>query len=312
MLLAKLPNIPYIGAMTNLSMVLVMALWGGFFVVGKLAVQSTPPLVVGTWRFLVAAPFFVLLLVLARRAERLPTWREVPLLLGMGITGIFAYNWFAFEGMRLATAADGAMISPTLNPILTMVLAGWLFGESITRRRVLGIALAVVGELLVFQEAIAGMHAHPERLWGDLFYLGSAVCWSTYTLLGRAASRTMSPLAVSAYSSMIGAALLLGVTGAAVWGLPTGDAGIRFWLAIAFLAIGGTVVALILWNQGIARLGAVKAASFTYLVPVFALAMSVVFLHERPGPLQLLGGMLVLAGVAIANRPVADPRPKTA
>ncbi len=288
-------------------MVLVAALWGGFFVVGKLAVHDVAPLVVGTWRFLVAAPFFVLLLLAVRRHEARPTLRDLPILVGLGATGIFAYNWLAFEGMRLASAADGAMISPTLNPILTMILAGWLFGEAITRRRVLGIAVAIVGELLVFQDALLGMHAHPERLWGDLFYLASAVCWSAFTLLGRLASRRLGPITTAAYSSLIGALLLLLVTGPRILDVPSGDAGMRFWLAISFMALGGTVLALVLWNRGLARLGAVKAASYTYLVPVFALGMSVVFLHERPGLFQLLGGALVLLGVAIANRPVPAP-----
>ena len=294
-------------------MVLVAALWGGFFVVGKLAVHDVAPLVVGTWRFLVAAPFFVILLLATRAQERRPTLRDLPLLVGLGATGIFAYNWLAFEGMRLASAADGAMISPTLNPILTMILAGWLFGEAITRRRVLGIALAITGELLVFQDALMGMHAHPERLWGDLYYLASAVCWSAFTLLGRLAAQRMAPVTVSAYSSLIGALLLLVVTGPRVMDVPTGDAGLRFWLATAFMALGGTVLALVLWNRGIARMGAVKAASYTYLVPVFALLMSVVFLHERPGIAQVIGGALVLTGVAIANRPVsARPLPEVA
>jgi drug/metabolite transporter (DMT)-like permease len=300
--------------MDTLSMVLVAALWGGFFVVGKLAVSDVAPLVVGTWRFLVAAPFFVLLLLAVRGKERSPGMRDFPLLLGLGVTGIFAYNWLAFEGMRLASAADGAMISPTLNPILTMVLAGWLFGESITRQRVLGIALAIFGELLVFQDAIVGMHAHPERLWGDLYYLASAVCWSAFTLLGRVAASRLGPITTSAYSSLIGAFLLLVVTGPGVLNVPTtGSPALRFWLAIAFMAVGGTVLALVLWNRGIAKLGAVKAASYTYLVPVFAIGMSVVFLHERPSVVQVVGCGLVLAGVAIANRrPAARPQPEAA
>jgi len=293
-------------------MLLVAALWGGFFVVGKLAVHDAAPLVTGTWRFLVSAPFFVMLLLAVRKQERRPKLRDLPVLLGLAATGIFAYNWLAFEGMRLATAADGAMISPTLNPILTMMLAGWLFGETITRWRVLGIAIAILGELLVFQEALMGMHADPERLWGDLYYLASAFCWSAFTLLGRIAARSMGPVTITAYSSLFGAAMLLVAAGPRILDVPTGDAGLRFWLATAFMALGGTVLAMVLWNRGIARLGAVKAASFTYLVPVFALVMSVLFLHERPGIAQLLGAALVLLGVSIANRkvhapPVPDP-----
>lgn len=311
--LAKARKLAYTEDMDTLSMVLVAALWGGFFVVGKLAVHDVAPVVVGAWRFLIAAPFFVLMLWAVRGQEARPTLRDWPVLFGLGVTGIFAYNWLAFEGMRLATAADGAMISPTLNPILTMVLAGWLFGEAITRRRLAGILLAVVGELLVFQDALLGMHAHPERFWGDMYYLASAFCWSAFTLLGRVAAKRMRPVTVTAYSSLIGALLLLLATGPRLLNVPVDAAGLPFWLGVAFMAIGGTVLAMVLWNRGIARMGAVKAASFTYLVPVFALLMSVVLLHERPGLLQLAGAALVLAGVAIANRPVAPrPRPEVA
>ncbi|HEY9855833.1 MAG TPA: DMT family transporter [Stenomitos sp.] len=287
--------------MTTLSLILVAALWGGFFVVGTLSVHHAAPLAVGAWRFLLATPLFFALYLPRRRMEVRPTRRDWLVLAGMGATGVFGYNWISFEAMQRASAADGAMITPALHPLLTLFLAGLLFGESVTLARLLGLAVAILGEGLVFHEAIATFATHPDRLVGDLLYLAAAVCWSCYTLLGRAASRRLSPLATSAYSSAIGTLMLVPVGGSELLRVPFTWQAWPFWAGVAYLSVGGTVVAFWLWHRGIAKVGASRAASFSYLVPVFALGLSVLMLHERPSPLQLLGTSLVLAGVVLAN-----------
>lgn len=287
--------------MTTLSLILVAALWGGFFVVGTLSVHEAPPLTVGAWRFLVATPCFLVLLLPRWKLEARPTWRDVPLLAGMGATGILAYNGLSFEAMQRAGAADGAMITPALHPLITLLVAGMLFAEPLTFARVLGVLLAIIGEALVFQEALSSMATRPDRLVGDLYYLLAAFCWSAYTLLGRAASRRFSPLATSVYSTVLGTLMYLPVAGPALLQFPTGAAAWRFWLGILYLSLGGTVVAFWLWHRGIARIGASRAATFSYLVPVSALLLSALFLHDRPTLTQLGGTALVLAGVVLAN-----------
>ncbi len=287
--------------MTTLSLILVALLWGGFFVVGTLSVHAAPPLTVGAWRFLIATPCFLVLFWPRRKAEALPTWRDLPVLAGMGATGVLAYNWLSFEAMQLAGAADGAMITPALHPLITLLVAGMLFGEPLTIARVAGVLLAIGGEGLVFHDALTTADSRPDRLVGDLYYLAAAVCWSAYTLLGRAAARRFSPLATSLYSSALGTLMLLPVAGSALFEIPAGAGGWTFWLGVLYLAVGGTVAAFWLWHRGIARIGASRAASFSYLVPVSALALSTLFLHERPTAIQLSGIGLVLAGVVLAN-----------
>lgn len=287
--------------MTTLSLVLVALLWGGFFVVGTLSVHEAPPLTVAAWRFLVATPCFLLLFWPRRRTEVRPSWRDLPVLAGMGATGVLAYNWLSFEAMQLAGAADGAMITPALHPLLTLLVAGMLFGEPLTPARILGVLLAIAGEGLVFHEALATADTRPERLVGDLYYLAAAACWSAYTLLGRVAARRFSPLATSLYSSALGTLMLLPFAGPALFRIPTGDGAWAFWLGTTYLAVGGTVAAFWLWHRGIARIGASRAATFSYLVPVSALALSALFLDDRPSSPQLLGTGLVLTGVILAN-----------
>jgi drug/metabolite transporter (DMT)-like permease len=73
------------------------------------------------------------------------------------------------------------------------------------------------------------------------------------------------------------------------------------WLAVGYLVAFGTIVGFVLFYWAVRRFGAGIGAMSSYLVPVAALVLAFAFLGERPGPLQLLGGAVILAGVRVAT-----------
>ena len=76
----------------------------------------------------------------------------------------------------------------------------------------------------------------------------------------------------------------------------------ELWAAILYLALLGSVVALLAWSRSVRDLGAARAGQFTYLVPLWSLLLAALVLGERPAPLQLVGAALVLAGIWLTNR----------
>ncbi|HLY97361.1 MAG TPA: EamA family transporter, partial [Sideroxyarcus sp.] len=82
--------------------------------------------------------------------------------------------------------------------------------------------------------------------------------------------------------------------------------GARATASLAAMAIGGTVLAYLFWNMGIARLGAARAAIFLNLIPVFAMLLGVL-IEDMPTAPQLVGGLLVLGGVTISMLPGRRP-----
>jgi drug/metabolite transporter (DMT)-like permease len=85
----------------------------------------------------------------------------------------------------------------------------------------------------------------------------------------------------------------------------------RAWISIGYLVVFGSILAFVFLQVGVARIGAARASAFTLLVPLFGVALSIVFLGERPSPLAIAGGVVVLAGLwLIQTDGGASPTPE--
>lgn len=283
--------------LVTLAVFVTVALcWSGAWTFGKLAVAAVPPIELSAIRFAAAG----MLMLLIARAVRAPLGLERwPLLIVAGFFGIFGYNALVFVGLSIAPASDGALIVPTINPVLTVVLAT-LIGEQLTWNKIAGLGLATVGAVLVIAAA-TGLTFTGQRLTGDLLMLGGAACWSVYAMLGAITTRRGSPLGVTAVASLSGAAMLFpfgflekGYADVPSWPLSA-------WLDIAYLAIFATTIGFVLFYWAVRRFGAGMASMVSYLVPIFALVQAVVILGEQPAPLEIVGGAIILAGVRVAT-----------
>jgi len=271
--------------------------WSGAWITGKLAVASAPPLEISAARFVIAAAVLAAIAVATRiDLGRGNLW---PVVLA-GVFGYFAYNAFVFVGLTMAPASDGALIVPTLIPVLTALAASFV-GERLTATKLIGFALASIGAALVILAGQTGDEISSRRLVGDVLMLLGAMCWAIYTVLGTIALRTRSPLAIVTIAAPIGAVLLLplgfferGYADVAGWT-------IAVWLNVLYLALAVSVASFILFYWVVRRVGAGVAAMSSYFVPVLTLVMAVVFLGDRPQPLQLVGGVVILAGVRLAT-----------
>jgi len=292
--------------LTPLAALCVALAWSGSWITGKLALATAPPLEISAVRFIIAAVVLAGIAITTRTdLGRGNLW---PVVLA-GVFGYFAYNAFVFVGLTMAPASDGALIVPTLIPVLTAIAASSI-GERITATKLAGFAVASAGAALVIAAGQTGGDVSSRRLLGDVLMLLGTVCWAIYTVLGTIALRTRSPLAIVTIAAPIGAALLLPLgffeksyTDVAGWS--TG-----VWLNVLYLALAGSVASFILFYWVVRRVGAGVAAMTSYLVPVLTLVMAVVFLGDRPQPLQLVGGVVILAGVRLATlRLVRDGQP---
>jgi len=297
--------------LTPLAALCTALAWSGSWITGKLAVASAPPLEVSTARFIIASVVLVAI-TLATRAS-LGRGRLWPVVLA-GVFGYCAYNAFVFVGLTMAPASDGALIVPTLIPVLTALAASFI-GERLTAAKLAGFALASIGAALVIAAGQTSGEISSRRLVGDLLMLLGAGCWAIYTVLGTIALRTRSPIAIVTIAAPIGAVCLIplgffenGYADVAGWN-------VTVWLNVLYLALVGSVASFILFYWVVRRVGAGVAAMTSYLVPILTLAMAVVLLGDRPQPLQLAGGVVILAGVRLATLSLAregQPMPEGA
>jgi len=280
--------------------------WSGAWITGKLAVTSAPPLEISTVRFVIAAGVLAAVAGVTRTRVRGGDLRPVVL---AGIFGYFGYNALVFVGLTMAPAADGALIVPTLIPVLTALIASFV-GERLTATKLAGFALASIGAALVIAAGQTGNEISGRRLVGDILMLGGAMCWAVYTVLGTIALRDRSPLAVVTIAAPIGAVLLFPLGFLEKGYADVGTWGTDVWLNVLYLALAVSVASFILFYWIVRRVGAGVAAMSSYFVPILTLAMAVVFLGDRPEPLQLVGGVVILAGVRLATLRLArDDQP---
>jgi drug/metabolite transporter (DMT)-like permease len=271
--------------------------WSGSWIAGKLAVGSAPPLEISTVRFVIASAVLAAIVIVTR--TRLGGGHLWPVVLA-GIFGYCGYNAFVFVGLTMAPASDGALIVPTLIPVLTALAASFV-GERLTVTKLAGFALASIGAALVIAAGQTGDEVSGRRLLGDVLMLLGAGCWAVYTVLGTIALRTRSPIAIVTIAAPVGALFLfpLGFFEKGYADVTAWSTGV--WLNVLYLALVGAVASFILFYWVVRRVGAGVAAMTSYFVPVLTLGLAVVLLGDRPEPLQLVGGVVILAGVRVAT-----------
>jgi drug/metabolite transporter (DMT)-like permease len=276
----------------------------------KIALATIPPFELSTMRFVVASALFSAAALVTRTPLPLRRWRPVVAAAALGFLG---FNALAFLGLHLTPASDSALIVPTTIPVATAVLAT-LIHEQLTSRKIVGLSVASAGAAIVI---VGGQQLGGEvsttRLLGDLLELASAFAWAACLTVSALVVRTGSVLGFVTMASLIGTALLFplgflekGYADIASWS----D---RSWLAVAILGIISTFVAFLIFFWAVSRFGPSRGALISYLAPVAGLLIAFAVLGEQPAPVQLVGALIILAGVRLlATKPatagVALPR----
>ena len=284
----------------HLKLLLTAVFWGGTFIAGRLVSQSVGPYSAAFLRFAAAS---TCLLFLVRRIEgRWPPLNPSQRLamLVLGLSGVFAYNVLFFKGLKLIAAGRASLIIAN-NPILIALLSAVFFKQRLTILQGLGILMSVSGAVVVISNGQIGRLLEPLAA-GDLYIFGAVLSWVTYSLVGKAVLRGLSPLVAVAYSATLGAVCLLWpALGEGLWTAIAGYPAVA-WAGLAYLAIFGTVMGCLWYYEGIQAIGATRASLFINFVPVSAVLMAFVILDEPLTFALLAGAALVTGGVFLTNR----------
>lgn len=281
-----------------ISLTLLMVVWGSAFVVSKSTLERLPPIFFAVVRHALAS-LILLMMVGVRRVRgsrgSIPGWGVLTL---MGLTGVTLYYIAYNFGLYYTTASQGALIQ-SVTPAVTAALAVGLLNEKVTRRRILGMALSIVGVVIVVGSGVPEGEAR-NPLWGTLLMLGTVAVWSIYTILAKRVANYDGFL-VTTSSTVIGTLLLVPLAVGELHGAPLPHIEPRDWLAIFYLAAVVSAGGYLVYNRSLRALDAHQTINFTNLVPVVAVVAAVVFLGESILPLQVVGGAVVLFGVWLAS-----------
>ncbi|HMW19081.1 MAG TPA: DMT family transporter [Accumulibacter sp.] len=284
---------------TYLKLIATALIWGATWIAGRVAVSEAAPVSVASWRFLLAA---IALGALFIRREGWPRWsgRQWLMLFALGASGIFLYNLCFLYGMTLIEAGRGALVV-ALTPALIAGGDWLLFGVPMPRLKGFGILVAMFGCLLVVTNGQPALLLHGQVGVGEWLIVGCSLLWAIYTFVGRRATRSLSPLAMTFGASVTGW-LLLTLAAAAQGSLfALSELSWRGGSAIVFLGLFGTAVGFTWYAEAVQRIGATRSGAFINLVPVSAVLLGALLLGERLELAVLAGGALVVAGVVLTN-----------
>lgn len=280
--------------MPVLLLVLATLFWSGNYLVGERVVAALDPLSLTWLRWVLAA---LPLVLLAQVVER-PDWRAVlrrwRLLLFLAVIGVALYPLLLYTALQHTSAVNASLIAAT-NPSV-IVLGAVLIGHARAGGRTwAGVALGLVGVLLVLTGGDLGRLLTLRFNIGDLIMLGTVVGWTVYTLVGRRLDvPVLSATAVQAVMVVVVLAPFTLLSGPALPQDPP------TWWGLLYIAAFPSVVSYICWNLAVPQVSAGTAGTSMNLVTVFVLLISAL-LGDPPTLVQLVGGALVIGGVVLAT-----------
>lgn len=248
------------------------------------------------------------------------SWRELRFLAVYGVVGVAMVQWLYFVAITRMPVSISLLIEFTA-PLLVALWVRFVRREPVRRRVWLALAAVLLGLALV------------ARVWAGLTLDGlalvacvlSAGCLAAYYLLGEHGLSTREPLTLAAWSFVVAGAfwsLLL-----PWWTFPFADlaapadlaavtdgrveAAVPVWLLVSCVVLLGTVAPFALVLQGLSRIGATRAGLLGTAEPPLAGLVAWVVLGEALAPVQMLGGIVVLAGIVLAETARAPGQPST-
>jgi drug/metabolite transporter (DMT)-like permease len=277
-------------------------MWAGNAVISRavLADGSMPPLALSFWRWLLAT----LILALMVRGQLLSEWPKVRqhfrFIVFLALTSVTAYNTLLYQALQTTPAVNVVIVAASL-PAVTILLSWLWLKERPGGLALLGLGVSFTGLITVIArgelQRILAFSFQP----GDLWVLAATLSWGVYSVALRRHPTGIKPLVLLTWLALIGTPFLLPLHILELIGGHAPALTLSNLLAVLYVALFASVVAYICWNQGVIRLGAGLAGQFTYLTPVFAAILAVVFLGESFRLYHALGLGLIFSGIALAS-----------
>lgn len=283
-----------------LGVIIATFFWGTNFNAGAYIVAHQPPITASIERFGLAT--LTLLLFFGLRGQlRFSTLKNNwPAYLGLGVLGFTVFNLCTFFGLQSTTPVNGALILAT-TPLWTLVFSAIWENEKLNGARIAGLLAGFIGVVLVITQGRIQTLLRLEVRPGDGIILLGSLAWALNMVGTRRLVHHATAIETTSYSMLFGTLALIPlgfVFENPLQSLTTASLGVH--AAVVYLALGGSVLAYLLWFKGLEKIGSVRTAIFFNLAPVFTMLVAT-FSGAAPNVWQLTGAAWVILGVLLAS-----------
>ena len=274
--------------------------WAGNAIVGRLAAGHIPPVTLSFLRWSFA--FLIILPFAWKHLKR--DWGAIRARLGtmifLSVIGISAFNTLQYWALE-HTQALNTLLLQSAGPLFVAVWSLILLGVRLTLAQAGGIALSLIGVLVILLHGDLTALTSIEFNKGDIIFTVALAIFGLYSVLSLKRPQ-IHGLSYVGFTFGCGAVCLVPLW---IWELftrPVMQLDTANLLSLFYVAVFPSTLAYLCFNRGVQLIGANRAAPFFHVVAVFGSAMAIVFLGERPQLFHIVGFALVLTGVFVASR----------
>ena len=274
--------------------------WAGNAIVGRLAAGHIPPVTLSFLRWSFA--FLIILPFAWKHLKR--DWGAIRTRLGtmifLSVIGISAFNTLQYWALE-HTQALNTLLLQSAGPLFVAVWSLILLGVRLTLAQAGGIALSLIGVLVILLHGDLTALTSIEFNKGDIIFTVALAIFGLYSVLSLKRPQ-IHGLSFVGFTFGCGAVCLVPLW---IWELftrPVMQLNAANLLSLFYVAVFPSTLAYLCFNRGVQLIGANRAAPFFHVVPVFGSAMAIVFLGEHPQLFHIIGFALVLTGVFVASR----------
>src|ERR1700716_3608442 len=278
----------------------------GTAIVARLAAGHIPPLTLSFLRWSFA--FLIILPFAWKHLKR--DWGTIRAGLGtmifLSVIGISAFNTLQYWALD-HTQALNTLLLQSAGPLFVAVWSLILLGVRLTLAQAGGIALSLIGVLVILLHGDLTALTSIEFNKGDIIFTAALAIFGLYSVLSLKRPQ-IHGLSFVGFTFGCGAVCLVPLW---IWELltrPVMQLDAANLLSLFYVAVFPSTLAYLCFNRGVQLIGANRAAPFFHVVPVFGSAMAIVFLGERPQLFHIIGFALVLTGVFVSSRKPANAR----
>jgi drug/metabolite transporter (DMT)-like permease len=270
--------------------------FSGLHIVGKLVLETLPPLAVASFRVLIATP---LLLGLAWYVDRkLPPWNLLPHLAVLGLLGVFLNQVLFVVGLKYTSATNAAILMSSV-PVFAVGI-GWLTGiEKIGAWRLTGVILAASGALILLDPRRFSIA--DATFLGTFLILMNSLSFATFLVLQRPVLARLPWRTVIAWTFVLGGVGVIAVGGNTLANLDVSSISPGIWWGVLFIGLVPTFFGYLLNTWAVRRSSVTLVAVFTTLQPLLTALLAIVLLREQLRPTQIAGFVLIASGLWLVS-----------
>jgi drug/metabolite transporter (DMT)-like permease len=275
--------------------------WAGNWVLGRALRDVFDPVSLNFYRWVIAvvvlAPFALRGLAAKREAIR----RHAGILALLAVLSVSIFQSLVYLGLQSTTAVNAVLINCS-GPLFILLFAWLLEGERATLRQFAGFFVCVAGILVILSHGELATLRQLQFRSGDAWIVLAIAIWGVYSVLLKRRPPELGGVHFLFVLSVAGVLFLAPAYAFQVLReqpqVPTAAQAI----AVLYMGLAASVGSFLLWNRGVAIVGA-NAAGFTlYLLPTFGTLLAIAFLGETFGAFHAIGIVTIVAGVVLATR----------